>query len=92
MIVNKVSSTTVKTYTVDIEDGEVRDQPYSRSSRKYRVDRVTVVKRDGNVSSVELHGPVLKKDGADGMNYARERLYGQKDWPAWLNGVVGGLA
>ena len=92
MKVTKIDSRTVKTYMVTIEDGEVRDQPYTRTGRRYRVERITVVKRDGNVYSVELHGPVLKKDGAEGLNGASEKFYGRRDWPEWLRGIVGGLA
>lgn len=88
----KITSRTVKTYVVGIENGEVRPQPYTRSGRQYRVDGIKVVKSDGNVSSVELSGPVLKKDGTDSLNGATERLYGQRDWPAWLHSIVGGLA
>jgi hypothetical protein len=90
--VTKIDSRTVKTYTLTIEDGEVRAKPYSRAGRQYRVERITVVKSDGNVSSVELSGSVLKNDGTAGLNGATERLYGHKVWPEWLHGVVGGLA
>lgn len=92
MRVTKINSRTVKTYNLSIEDGEVRPQPYTRSGRQYRVTHIEVTKTDGNVSSVALGGPVLKKDGTGGLNGATESLYGQRDWPEWLRGVVGGLA
>lgn len=91
MNVTKIESRTVKTYTVTIEDGEVRTQPYSRD-RRYRVNRVVVTKQNGNVSGVELRGRVVKKDGTDSLNPARESLYRQSDWPEWLRSIVGGLA
>lgn len=92
MKVAKIHSRTVKTYTVTIEDGEVRPQPYSSAGREYRVQTVTVKKSDGNVSSVELRGSVLKKDGTPGANGARETFYREREWPEWLRSVVGGLA
>ena len=92
MNVTKIDSRTVKTYTLTVEDGEVRDQPYTRSGRRYRVQRITVVKRDGNVDSVKLSGSVLKKDGTEGQVQADERIYGQRQWPEWLHGIVRGLA
>ena len=92
MNVTKIQSITVKTYNLTVEDGEVRDQPYSRSGRQYRVERITVTKRDGNVSCVELRGSVLKKDGSDSLNEAAETFYFGSEWPEWLRGVVGGLA
>jgi hypothetical protein len=92
MKVTNIQSRTVKTYTVTIDDGEVRNQPYSRAGRRYRVERITVEKRDGNVGGVELQGSVLKKDGTPGENDARERFYSQSDWPEWLNRIVGGLS
>lgn len=92
MRVTKIDSRTVKTYTITVEEGEVRDQPYTRSGRRYRVQRIVVVKRDGNVDSVVLGGTVLKKDGTDSLNDASQSFYGQGDWPQWLHGIVGGLA
>lgn len=92
MNITEIKSQTVKTYVLTVEDGEVRSQPYVQSGRKYRVNRIVVTKRDGNVSSVELRGSVLKKDGTEGANPARETLYGQGYWPKWLFSVVGGLA
>jgi hypothetical protein len=92
MRVAKVEARTVKTYTVTIEDGEVRAQPWSRAGRRYQVDSVEVVKRDGNISSVKLAGAVVKKDGSAGLQRADEHLYRTQDWPEWLHGVVGGLA
>lgn len=92
MNVTEIKSQTVKTYTLTIEDGEVRPQPYSRVGGRYQVERVGVTKRDGNVSSVELYGSALKKDGSIGKNSASERLYRQGDWPEWLRGIVAGLA
>lgn len=92
MNVTKIDSRTVKTYTIIVEDGEVRDQPCTNSGRRYRVRRITVVKEDGNLSKVELRGLVLKKDGTEGLNDARETLYGQRDWPEWLHSLVRGLA
>ena len=91
MNVTKIDSRTVKTYVVSIEDGEIRPQPYSSSGREYRVASVTVVKREGNVSSVELRGQVLKKDGTEGANPARESIW-EREWPQWLRSIVGGLA
>lgn len=90
MKVTKIDSQTVKTYDLIIEDGEVRKQSYT--SRSFRVDRITVEKSDGNVRRVQLHGPVLKKDGTDSVNRATEKLYGRRDWPSWLDSIVGGLA
>ena len=92
MRVTKINSSTLKTYRLTIEDGEVRDQPYTRTGRRYRVEQITVIKQDGNVRRVELHGSVLKKDGTDSMNGATESFFGQRTWPEWLNGIVGGLA
>ena len=92
MNVTKIHSCTVKTYTLDIEGGEVRDQPYSRVGGRYQVDRIQVVKRDGNVDQVELSGSVLKKDGSIGKNPASERLYREGEWPQWLRAIVKGLA
>jgi len=92
MKITDIDSQTVKTYRVSINDGEVRNQPYTRSGRQYRVERITVVKQDGNVCGIELHGSVLKKDGSPSLNTASEPLYGQRDWPEWLRSIVGGLA
>lgn len=92
MNVTKVTSTTVKTYTVRIEGGEIRPQPFSRVGREYRVDSIEVVKRDGNVSRVTIAGGALKKDGSVGQLRADERFYRASDWPAWLRSVVEGLA
>jgi hypothetical protein len=92
MKVTEIKSNTVKTYSLTVEDGEVRLQPYTRTGRTYRVEQIVVVKRDGNVSSVELRGPVLKKDGNRSLNGAHESLYGRRSWPEWLHGIVGGLA
>lgn len=91
MNVAKIESRTVKTYTLTIEGGEVRPKQYAPTGQ-YRVQRVEVTKRDGNISSVKLSGSVLKKDGTDGLNDATEHLYGQRDWPEWLHSIVGGLA
>ena len=92
MKITEIKSNTVKTYILTVEDGEVRPQPYTRTGRTYRVEQIVVVKRDGNVSSVELRGPVLKKDGNRSLNGAHESLYGRRSWPEWLHGIVGGLA
>lgn len=92
MNVTKIDSRTVKTYRLTIEDGVVLNQPYTRTGRRYRVERIVVVKADGNVSSVLLEGSVLKKDGTASLNGASQKLYGQHDWPEWLHGIVGGLA
>lgn len=92
MNVISIKSTTTKTYTVRIEDGEVRDQPYSRIGGQYRVRRVEVIKRDGNISKVELVGVVVKKNGHDGVQPAREHLWNPAEWPQWLTSVIGGLA
>jgi hypothetical protein len=92
MNITSIQSRTVKTYTLAVDDGEVRDQPYTRTGRRYRVERITVVKRDGNCTDAELSGPVLKKDGSDGANWTRESLYRQGDWPEWLSSAIKGLA
>lgn len=92
MNVTNIRSRTVKTYTLTIEGGEVRPQPYSRVGREYQVESVEVTKRDGNVSQVVLAGSVLKKDGTVGLQRADERLYRQSEWPEWLRGLVVGLA
>jgi hypothetical protein len=92
MNVASITSRTVKTYTVAVEGGEIRPKPYSRQGTEYRVTRVEVVKRDGNVDLVTLSGPTLKKDGSDSMNSASERIYRHKDWPNWLTSIIGGLA
>lgn len=92
MKITDVKSTTVKTYRLTVEDGEVRSQPHSRSGREYRVERIVVTKKDGNVSRVEIQGSVLKKDGTASLNDAHESLWSQRDWPQWLHGVIGGLA
>ena len=92
MKVTEIKLNTVKTYSLTVEDGEVRLQPYTRTGRTYRVEQIIVVKRDGNVGSVELRGSVLKKDGTCSLNGARESLYGHRSWPEWLHGIVGGLA
>lgn len=85
-------SCTVKTYTLVVEDGEVREKPYSRTGQRYRVTCVEVIKEDGNVSSVKLFGPVLKKDGTDSMNDAREHMHRHSEWPDWLRSAVRSLA
>lgn len=92
MNVAGIKSQTKKTYWVDLNDGEVRAQPYSRTDRRYQVEQVVVDKRDGSVVDVELRGSVLKKDGTVGQNWATERLYRQNDWPQWLRSIIGGLA
>lgn len=92
MNVTKIDSRTVKTYTLTIEDGEVRPQPYTRTGRQYRVESVEVVKQDGNISRITLSGGVLKKDGNVGLNGVTERLHSPKDWPDWLYRAVKGLA
>lgn len=87
--VANIRSRVVKTYWIALTGGEVRPVPYSSvSGRTYRVRRIVVTKVDGNVSSVELSGPVLKKDGTEGANDGREHLYSQKDWPLWLGLIV----
>lgn len=86
------TSRTVKTYWLVIEDGEIRDMPYSRVGGRYVVTGAKVEKRDGNVAGVELSGPVLKKDGMPGLNRASERFWTRTDWPEWLRSIVGGLA
>lgn len=91
MNVTKIESRTVKKYTVNIEDGEVRTKPFSRGLA-YRVNRIVVTKQDGTVSGVELRGKVIKKDGTDGANPARESFHRQSDWPDWLRSIIGGLA
>lgn len=92
MNISKITSQTAKTYWVTIDDGEVRPHPYSRSDRQYRVRRIEVVKRDGNIASVVLSGPVLRKDGSDSLNESNERIYSHSDWPTWLRPIIGGLA
>jgi hypothetical protein len=92
MNVTQITSRTVKTYALTIEDGEVRPQPYSRVGARYQVDHVEVIKRDGNVGSVHLSGSVLKKDGSVGKNRASERLHRQGTWPDWVHSMVAGLA
>ena len=61
MKVTEIESNTVKTYSLTVEDGEVRLQPYTRTGRTYRVEQIIVVKRDGNVGSVELRGPSSRR-------------------------------
>lgn len=92
MNVTNIHSRTVKTYILTIEDGELRDQPHTRTGRKYRVSRMKVVKRDGNFESLELIGYVVKKDGQEGQNSARESFYTSATWPEWTRSIVGGLA
>lgn len=92
MNITVAHSRTVKTYLLDVKDGEVREKPHSRSAARYRVTRIEVSKRDGNVSSVILSGPVLKKDGSVSLVGATERMHSRSDWPNWLASAVGGLA
>lgn len=89
-----IKSRTEKTYTVTLDGCEPRQWPYSRTDRRYTPRRLIVVKRDGNVYSIELIGPILKKDGTDGGQDARERFYSfsSTERPAWLDSIVGGLA
>ena len=90
MRVTKAVSTVREIHTLHIEGGEVRPLSYTRQGRVYRVDRVVVAKKDGIFSSVALSGPVLKKDGTDGLNRHEEHLYG--GLPEWLTGLLKGLA
>lgn len=92
MTVTNIRSKTVKTYWVALEAGEVRDKPYSRAGTQYQVTTIVVTKQDGNVSSIELHGRTIKKDGSPSQNAARESFYRQSEWPEWVRGIVGGLS
>lgn len=92
MNVSDIKSRTVKTYTLTVQDGEIRPQPHSRRGGHYRVSRVEVVKQDGNVYQVTFSGPVIKKDGTESLNGYTERLYGKGFWPTWLHSIVKGLA
>lgn len=89
--VDGIKAQTEKTYTVFLGGAEPRPWPYS-TTRIYRPARLVVVKRDGNVVSVELTGPQVKKDGTDGGSWTTERFYGRRDWPAWFLPIIGGLA
>lgn len=84
-------SRVTKFYRLAVEDGEVRDKPYSTRGAQYRVEGIEVTKGDGNVKVV-LFGPVLKKDGTDSLVSASETFYSSEKWPNWLRRVVGGLA
>lgn len=88
--IGDIKSLTEKTYTVTFDGAEPRDWPWS-SNRTYRPCRLVVVKRDGNISKVELSGPMVKKDGKDGAQWAHERFHGEKR-PSWLTSIIGGLA
>jgi hypothetical protein len=89
--VTDIKSRTVKTYTLTIEGGEVRDVRYS-NGRRYRITRVEVIKADGNISGITLSGPVVKKDGTDSLNGHTERLYRNDERPDWLLAAIKGLA
>lgn len=91
VVVLGINSTTRKTYTVVLDGAEERLWPYS-NSRTYRPRRLIVQKQDGNVASVELSGPQIKKDGTEGANWATECFYGERDRTPWLNSIIGGLA
>jgi hypothetical protein len=69
---------------VNLVDGPVRPQPYSSAGRRYRVDRVQIKFTLGEGAawravSVTLSGTVLKKDGTDSKNDARDHAYGWDD-------------
>jgi hypothetical protein len=85
-----IKSRTDKTYTITLAGCEPRSWPYTK--RTYRPTQLTVVKRDGNVSSVELRGPQVRKDGTDGSQWATERFYRYDERPAWLTHIIAGLA
>ena len=90
MRVADINSRTERTYTLTIEDGEIREARYS--TRKYRIAKVVFVKRDGNPSLAETSGPALKKDGTDSANWCRETFYRPGDFPQCVNELIKGLA
>lgn len=88
--VGDITSTITKTYTITLAGCEDRQAPHS--TRTYRPARLVVVKRDGNVSMVELSGPNIRKDGSASSQGTRETFYSRRDWPEWLASIIGGLA
>lgn len=76
-------------------EGVEREKPFSTSGQRYRVTRVRVkcewVPETGwRLEELTLQGPVLKKDGSDGVNVGSEvfRAWWSRDplegWPEWV--------
>lgn len=88
-------------WVLDVTDGEVRPQPYSRAGRRYRVDSVAVefvrTTRDGDGDepgedvNIRLHGTVLKADGTDSRNRCDETFWRHETLPDWLADLVARL-
>lgn len=80
---------------VNLIDGPVRPQPHSRSGRKYRVERVIIhygwIDGVWKVTGAKLLGTVLKADGSDSKNDAREHVSCYDIPPAWLDELIDGL-
>jgi hypothetical protein len=83
------------TRTINVIDGPVRPQPYSSVGRKYRVSRAIITYRwtagAWKVAGVKLFGTVLKADGSDSKNDAREHLSRFDTPPMWLDDLTTGL-
>jgi hypothetical protein len=83
------------TRTINVTDGPVRPQPYSSVGRKYRVSRAIITYRwiagAWNIAGVKLSGTVLKADGSDSKNDAREHLSTYGTRPTWLAKLIDGL-
>lgn len=80
---------------VNVIDGEVRPQPYTSAGRKYRVERAVIKyyysSGDWRLSGAVLLGTVLKKDGTDSKNDAREQVSHFDTPPMWLSNLVDGI-
>lgn len=79
---------------INVIDGEVRPQPYSSAGRKYRVSKVIVefrwapIPTGWKVSGANLSGTVLKADGSDSKNDAREHVSTYDTPPMWLDELI----
>lgn len=91
-----IAKHTEKTYILALRGCEPRLVPYqatgSRTPRFYMPARLVVVRRDGNVVSIKLSGPKIKKDGTPGSQWCDEGFLKRDRLPKWLDSIVRGLA
>jgi len=83
------------TRNVNVTDGQIRPQPYSLAGRTYRVEYVVItysyVAWGWATKGIQMSGTVLRKDGSDSKNDARESIYNSEGAPEWLAGLIDGI-
>ncbi|ROR91738.1 hypothetical protein [Nocardioides aurantiacus] len=88
----EIRRTTQSRYAVTVEDGEIRAWPYTSSGRRFQVSRVEVVvdhERGGPaLQTPHLLGPLVKKDGSHGVDWADESIWYSDETPEWLPAVL----